>query len=298
MPTWGELKHGVNATRPCPYDAELAAHYGVPFVRPIFPQAQLFHLFDSRESNLFFDSVAAHKHAAHPVADGHALIAAALRGLLNAAWGAPPQRSHGHPRPRQPPPLPPPLYSRDARVRHSELHGNSWRSTVSGDSLAKTNLASKPSPSEPNYELPSSLCMSGAELAPYVLPSTRNFHAVVEGSKLHPKPGYVARHVGARLSLCNGPLSDEPHIYGYIRIAAETALLAEPLYNRLCRGFRYTHIPLGLVLAWGPSSARHIPFPAWTRRLQPERRVRRGRCWWSAALSASGQRSTRCDRLP
>ena len=114
-------------------------------------------------------------------------------------------------------PLPPPRYSRDARVRHSELKGNTWRSSVSrggAGRLANADLPSAPSPRVPNYELPSSLCMSGAELAPFVLPSTRGFQPVVEGSKLHPKPGYVASHVGARLSLCPRRGSRRCHLCG------------------------------------------------------------------------------------
>ena len=196
LPTWGELKHGVNATRPCPYDAELAAHYGVPLVRPSFPRsyAELSRLFSEPVSKM--DGA----HAAHPTADGHALVAAALRRLFSTAWGTPPEK--GRHRARQPPPLPSPCYSRDASVRHSEQVGNRWQSTVTIGGAKADRHSKLASPSEPNYELPSSLCMSGAELAPYVLPSTKGFHPVVEGSKLHPKPGYVAMHGGARLSLC------------------------------------------------------------------------------------------------
>ena len=203
LPTWGELKHGNNATehRACLYAAELAAHYGLPFVRPFFPRAQLSKLFVERNGIMHMQDATS---AAHPSADGHALVAAALRRLLSKAWSSPPEKGlFSNPRAQQSSPLPLPHYSRDASVRHSELSGNKWRSKVTKASrFAKAGLFSNPSPREPNYELPSSLCLSGAELAPYVLTSTDGFHPIVEGSKLHPKPGYAAKQVGARLSLC------------------------------------------------------------------------------------------------
>ena len=209
LPTWGELlTHWSNSTRQCPYDAELAAHYGVPFVRPFFPRTQLLELFVERNGKMQ-DA----KHAAHPTAEGHEIVAAALRRLLSKAWSAPPAKGLlSNPRAQQSLPLPPPLYSRDASVRHSVLKGNTWGSKVTrGGRLAKADLLSNPSPRVPNYELPSSLCMSGAELAPYVLPSTDGFQSVVEGSRFHPKPGYAAKHAGARLSLCHRRRSRRCH---------------------------------------------------------------------------------------
>ena len=215
LPTWGELlTHGSNATRPCPYDAELAAHYGVPFVRPFFPRTQLLELFVEREGVAGKDGLRDGQHAAHPTTEGHAIVAAALRRLFSKAWSTPPanQGLFSNPRARQSLPLPSPRYSRDASVRHSEPRGQSWLSKVTrGDRLAKADLLSNPSPRVPNYELPSSLCMSGAELAPYVLPSTDGFHPIVEGSKFHPKPGYAAKHAGARLSLCHRRRSRRCH---------------------------------------------------------------------------------------
>ena len=44
----------------------------------------------------------------------------------------------------------------------------------------------------PNMELEGATCMVGDELAPLVL-ATRGFTRLVEGSELHPKPGYVAQ---------------------------------------------------------------------------------------------------------
>ena len=209
LPTWGELlTHWSNSTRPCPYDAELAAHYGVPFVRPFFPRTQWLELLVER-NGIMQDA----KHAAHPTAEGHAIVAAALQRLLSKAWSTPPAKGLlSNPRAQQSLPLPPPLYSRDASVRHSEPRGQSWLSKVTrGGRLAKADLLSNPSPRVPNYELPSSLCMSGAELAPHVLPSTDGFHSVVEGSRFHPKPGYAAKHAGARLSLCHRRRSRRCH---------------------------------------------------------------------------------------
>jgi hypothetical protein len=210
LPTWGELKHGRNASRPCPFDAELAAHYGVPFVRPHFHRSELSRLFAESVHDAHMDG----PRAAHPTADGHAIVAAALRQLFNKAWGTPPENGLPRGRALQPPPLPPPYYSRDASVRRSKLVGSTWKS-IESFGLSKGSRGSKQAlPSEPNYELPSSLCMSGAELAPFVLPSTRGFQPVVEGSKLHPKPGYVASHVGARLSLCPRRGSRRCHLCG------------------------------------------------------------------------------------
>ena len=211
LPNWNELlARGSNATRKCPYDAELAAHYGVPFVRPFFPRTELLELFSEKDGPMREGT-----HPAHPTAQGHAIVAAALRRLLSKAWSTPPAAGlFSNPRARPSLPLPPPRYSRDARVRHSELKGNTWRSSVSRGAagrLANADLPSTPSPRVPNYELPSSLCMSGAELAPYVLASTDGFHPVVEGSKLHPKPGYAAQHAGARLSLCHRRRSRRRH---------------------------------------------------------------------------------------
>ena len=211
LPNWNELlARGSNATRKCPYDAELAAHYGVPFVRPFFPRTELLELFSEKDGPMREGT-----HAAHPTAQGHAIVAAALRRLLSKAWSTPPAAGlFSNPRARPSLPLPPPRYSRDARVRHSELKGNTWRSSVSRGAAGlagNADLPSTPSPRVPNYELPSSLCMSGAELAPYVLASTDGFHPVVEGSRLHPKPGYAAQHAGARLSLCHRRRSRRRH---------------------------------------------------------------------------------------
>lgn len=109
LPTWGELKHGPNASRPCPFDAELAAHYGVPVVRPHFHRSEWSRLFAESAHDAHMDG----QHAAHPTADGHAIVAAALRQLFSKAWGTPPENGLPRGHALQPPPLPPPYYSRD-----------------------------------------------------------------------------------------------------------------------------------------------------------------------------------------
>ena len=158
----------------------LTSHYSIPMVRPHW---------DLGTASTFFtdDPLRSRVHALHPNAAGHERVARALIERMEQARTAPVLAL---------PALPPPLYTRSAAVHHSVAQ-NAYAWAGKRDSTETEDAAAE----QPNTELPGSLCTGGAELAPLVTHAD-GFHAVVEGSVLHAKPGYMALEAGSSLGLC------------------------------------------------------------------------------------------------
>ena len=179
----GETHTRTGSTAQTKWAQPLTSHYGIPHVRPRWPAERVAALFQEGSSTIL-DSK-----AVHPTDAGHRVVVASLIQTLEEAWAAPVAGVAD--------PLPAPLYSRSSAVHESV---NELMTTPHGRDRWDGHI-SDAGGSQPNTELPDSLCVGGAELSPFVQ-HAEGFTATLEGTALHPKPGLVASTAGAHLSLC------------------------------------------------------------------------------------------------
>lgn len=202
LPTWEGLVSPRAAMIHRRWVRRLASHYGLPYVsmHELVTQSLDASLVSPSKLAAWervrsggwlqcgdINSTKCRKEAApHPNTLGHELVALSVARLLQRAWKAPPHA----PAAGNGTSIPAPLMQRAQGAFASSMFGGRWHSA----SVTTTKV--------PNYELAAEVCIGPEQLGRQVKPSSYGWAKVEEGSKLHPKPGYVPTQKVNELSLC------------------------------------------------------------------------------------------------